>query len=119
MQVEMQSCTMSNAVRPKPRQGRRPHYLREWAQKHGKRQADIARETGADKSLVSRWLDDERPSTPSPEWQAKLAEFFEIEPDKLFRHPDEEWFFDFFAGRGADEIERIKLTLQTAFPKRN
>lgn len=48
------------------KQGRRPHYLREWMERRHMEPRDIIRETGADKSLVSRWLNDERPTTPGP-----------------------------------------------------
>lgn len=97
----------------KGRQPRRPHYLAEWADRRHLSQADLARELGADKSVISRWF---AGSTPGTEWQQRLAKLFEIEPESLFRHPDDDWLARFFAGRQRDEIERIKKMLEVAFP---
>ena len=80
--------------------------------------ADLSRELGIDKGLISRWLDEEKPATPSRAWQMKLAKFFGTTPGGLFRHPDEEWFSGFFAGRDKGEVERMKSTLEAAFPRR-
>jgi hypothetical protein len=33
------------------------------------------------------------------------------------RLPDDDWLVRFFKGRNKDEIERIKKTLETAFPR--
>lgn len=109
---------MSNVVKIfQSKQGRRPHYVREWAEKRGKRQADLARDIGADKGMVSKWFNEEKTSTPSNKWLEVLAAYFETEVEALFRHPDEDWFAQFFAGRRQEEIERIKATIETAFPR--
>lgn len=109
---------MSNLVKiHQQKQGRRPHFLREWAEYRGKKQSDISRETGIDKSQVSRWFDEEKPSTPSAKSLDVLAGYFETEPEALFRHPDEDWLARFFADRKREEVERIKATLEAAFPK--
>lgn len=79
------------------------------------RQADLARELGVDKSLVSRWY---RGATPNEQWQEKLAALFQISEEALFRHPDDDWVTKFFANRSQEEIERIKATLETAFPRK-
>jgi transcriptional regulator with XRE-family HTH domain len=97
----------------KGRQPRRPHYIAEWAERRHMSQADLARELGADKSVISRWF---AGSTPGTEWQQRLADLFEIEPESLFRSPDDDWLARFFAGRQRDEIERIKQMLEVAFP---
>lgn len=99
----------------KGKQPKRPHFIPEWAEARGFTQAEMARELLADKSVVSRWFSG---TTPSEEWQAKLAALFHCEPASLFRHPDDDWLTRFFAGRSRDEIDRIKQTLETAFPKR-
>lgn len=96
------------------KQPRRPHHVEAWAETRGLSQADLAREIGADKGLVSRWYNG---TTPGVEWQKKLAAFFHIEPESLFRHPDDDWLSRFFRGRSKAEIERIKQTLETAFPR--
>lgn len=99
----------------KGKQPRRPHFIREWMEKAGLRAVDVAEEIGADKSLVSRWLSG---STPTSDYQEKLASLFHCEPDGLFRHPDDDWLSRFFRDRSRDEIERIKATLEAAFPKK-
>ena len=98
------------------KQPRRPHFIREWAEKRGLRQVDLVRQLGADKSIVSRWY---KGGSPGEEWQAKLAALFHCEPDAIFRHPDDDWLARFLRGRDEAEIERIKATLEAAFPRRN
>jgi predicted XRE-type DNA-binding protein len=96
------------------RQPRRPHYIEVWAEIRHMRQADIAEELGADKSLVSRWFSG---STPSVHWQERLAALFHLDtPDALFRHPDEDWMARFLRGRTRDEIDRIRQVLEVTFP---
>lgn len=97
------------------RQPRRPHHIVDWADKFGLSQADISREIGADKSIVSRWFDG---TTPNVSYQEKLAALFHTDPEGLFRHPDDDWLAKFFKDRPKDEIERIKSTLETAFPRK-
>jgi len=107
---------MSTTRIHKDKQPRRPHFLKEWmATREGLIAADLAREIGADKSLVSRWLDG---STPGVEYQKRLAEFFHIEPESLFRHPDDDWLTRFFRGRPREEVEHIKKSMETTFPKK-
>lgn len=101
----------------KGRQPRRPHYIRQWAEKRGiESQAELAAELGVDKSVVSRWF---AGSTPSEEHQEKLAAFFQTERESLFRHPDDDWLSRFFRDRNADELERMKAMLEAAFPRRD
>ena len=100
------------------RQPRRPHFIPEWAERRQMSQADLAKEIDADKSVISRWFNG---STPGLEYQRKLAALFFGDPeqaDSLFRHPDDDWLTRFFRGRSKDEIERIKQTLEAAFPMR-
>lgn len=97
------------------KQPRRPHYLSEWMERRNLTAAEFSREIGADKGLVSRWLDG---ASPGQEWQDKLKEFFGTGREGIFRHPDDDWLSRFFEGRKRDEIERIKQTLETAFPRR-
>lgn len=98
----------------KGKQPRRPHFIPEWAEARSLTQADLARELGADKSVVSRWFNG---TTPGLEWQEKLAALFYCEPDALFRHPDDDWLSQFFRDRSREELERIKLMLEAAFPR--
>ncbi|PZU95603.1 MAG: XRE family transcriptional regulator [Chelatococcus sp.] len=98
------------------KQPRRPHHIADWAEARGLKQADIVRETGADKSVVSRWFSG---STPGVEWQEKLAALFETDPESLFRDPNDDWIKRFFERRSREEIERIKATLEAAFPRKS
>lgn len=95
------------------RQPRRPHFIEAWAELRGLSQADLARELGADKSVISRWFSG---STPSVEYQERLAALFGCEPESLFRHPNDDWLARFFASRTSDEVERMKQMLEAAFP---
>ncbi len=102
------------------KQPRRPHFIKEWAAKRRLSQADLARELDADKSIVSRWF---AGATPGVEWQAKLAALFSVEPDSLFRHPDDDWLHALFLKRKAlkellvqrtePELDRIRQVAET------
>lgn len=97
------------------KQPRRPHYIREWADLRGLKAVEIARAIEADKSLVSRWFGG---ATPTVEYQARLSALFGTTPEGLFRHPDDDWLTRFFADRSREEVERIKRTMETAFPRK-
>lgn len=99
----------------KGRQPKRPHHVQSWAEKRGVRPGELAEEIGVDKSLVSRWYSG---STPSEESLAKLGAFFGVEPEAMFRDPDEDWLARLLRGRDREEIERIKSTIETAFPRK-
>lgn len=99
----------------KSKQPRRPHYIAEWAELRGLSQADLARELGADKSVVSRWFSG---TSPSVEYQERLAALFHTDPESLFRHPDDDWISRFFRDRDREEIEKMKQMLEIAFPRR-
>lgn len=107
---------MAEIFRINSKQQRRPHHIEEWAEHRGLKQADIARELGADRSIVSRWFGG---STPGEEYQERLAALFGLDDvEALFRSPGEDWIASFLRGRSNDEIERIKSTLETAFPRK-
>lgn len=108
---------MSNDVPQihRTKQPRRPHHIVDWAERRGLNQTEIAEQLGADKSVVSRWF---AGTSPSVDYQERLAALFHIEPEALFRHPDDDWIAKFLKGRSADEVERIKSTLETAFPRK-
>lgn len=97
----------------------RTHYIVEWAERRGKKQADIVRGTGADKGLVSRWFDG---VIPSEKYLQPLAEFLQAgdppEPAALFRHPDDDWLARLFRDRSDEERERMIRVIETAFPIR-
>jgi transcriptional regulator with XRE-family HTH domain len=62
----------------------RIHFIPEWMETHGLSRKDIMDQTGADKSLVSRWF---KGSLPSDQYLARLATLFGIEREDLFRRP--------------------------------
>ena len=97
------------------KQPRRPHHIVDWAEKFGLTQAEIAEALGVDKSMVSRWFSG---ATPQEENQKKLASLFHTDAEGIFRHPDDDWLTKFFQDRSRDEIERIKNTLEAAFPRK-
>ena len=97
------------------RQPKRPHHIPAWAELRSLKQSQIAEMLGADKSVVSRGFNG---TTPGVEWQTKLAELFQCDPEALFRHPDDDWLRRFFQGRSREERERIQATLEAAFPRK-
>jgi len=93
---------------------RRKHYIPEWAEKRGLIQADIVRETGADKATVSRWFSG---NMPQDHYLDALVGYLELDDrDALFRHPDDDWMARFLRGRSDEEKERIRTMLEAAFP---
>jgi hypothetical protein len=102
------------------RESRRRHYIAEWMERrHIVSQTELADAISADKSLVSRWLDPEKPTTPSKLYVDRLNAFFggEGDPVDIFRHPDDDWFRQFFKDREMDEIDRMKAMLEAGFPR--
>lgn len=95
---------------------RRRHYIKRWAEKRDKTPTDIAEATGADKSLVSRWLNDG--VLPREFYLEQLAELFETERDSLFRDPDDDWLAKFFKDKNEEERARAFLILKNAFPEK-
>lgn len=95
---------------------RRLHYIAEWMERRGKSGADLMREIGCDKSLVSRWINDG--SIPSDKWIDTLAAALETTPEGLFRHPDDDWLSRWFKAHSEEERQRAIQLLKTAFPDR-
>lgn len=101
------------------RQGRRPHYLARLMERYNVERRQMLEEIdGLDKSLLSRWLDEDKPSTPSPDWARKLGEFFGQggDPVDIFADPDLDWMARFLQGRDREEVDRMKKMLEAAFP---
>lgn len=92
----------------------RIHYLNEWMELRGVRQADLVKTLGVDKGTVSKWCAGRLPQEGN---LLGIAAFLRIEPNDLFRHPNDDWMARFLQGRSRDELERIKQTLEVAFPK--
>lgn len=92
------------------------HYLPEWAERRGKKQADFVKDLGADKGTVSRWFDG---VIPTDDYLLQIAEYMSWEDARtIFRHPDDDWISRLFRDRDAAERERMLNTLETAFPRR-
>lgn len=90
----------------------RIHFIVEWAEKRHLKQADIVREIGADKSLVSRWFDG---TVPKNEYLEKLAALFETDIHGLFRHPDDDWLTKFFHDKTEEQREKAIAMLKLFF----
>lgn len=99
------------------RQPNRPHHVEDWAvRRNYKDQAALVKALGVDKSVVSRWYNG---ATPSKDWQARLVELFSLDdPEDLFRDPDDDWLAKFFKNRDREEIEHIKRSMETTFPRK-
>lgn len=103
------------------RQPTRPHYLKRLMERRSVSRAMLIEGIGVDKGLLSKWLDEKKPSTPGTRWARELGEFFALSPDPedfvdIFADPDVDRVQRFLKGRPADEIDRIMATLETAFP---
>lgn len=95
---------------------RRKHFIPEWAEVRHLKQADIARDTGADKGTVSRWF---AGNLPQDQYLDAVVGCLSLDSrDALFRHPDDDWMAKFLRNRSAEERERIKQMLEAAFPKK-
>jgi len=94
------------------KQPKRPHHLKEWAETRGWAQADLARAVGAAPGVVSRWYSG---ATPGVQWQALLGALFGVDPEALFRHPDEAWMVAFLNRLTREDVARAKAMLQAAF----
>jgi hypothetical protein len=64
---------------------------------------------------VSRWY---AGSIPRDEHLDALVQLLGLEdPRDLFRHPEDDWMARFLRDRDEEERERIRRTLEAAFPK--
>ncbi|MBX5206722.1 helix-turn-helix transcriptional regulator [Rhizobium sp. NZLR11] len=94
------------------KENKRIHYIVEWAEKRQLSQADIVREIGADKSLVSRWFSG---TNPGKEWRPKLEALFGADEGGLYRHPDDDWLARFFRDKTAEERRKAVELLEMFF----
>lgn len=104
------------------RQPKRPHYIAKLMELQDKDRASLIEGLGVDKSLVSRWLDEDNPSTPGKEWAKKLGRYFASGPEDedfvdIFTDPTVTRFQRLTRGRSTDEIDRIFATIEAAFSR--
>lgn len=80
----------------------------------------LIEDLGVDKGTLSRWLDEDKPTTPGPEWAEKLGRYFAAGPDEddfvdIFTHPAVARFQRLTRGRTREEVDRMLNTLEAAF----
>ena len=108
---------MARPIRRQADKEIRLHFIPEWAERRGLRQADLVDALGGavDKSTVSRWFSG---TLPARDHLAALQGLFELEEaSALFRHPDDDWLARFFRSRTEEERYRIRQILEAAFPQ--
>lgn len=97
---------------------RRLHFIVEWAERRGLSQADIARDLRVEPSTVSRWFAGHLPAEANLYPLAALLKCPDDNPRALFHHPDDDWIRKMFERRSAEELDRMRATLEAAFPQR-
>ncbi len=90
----------------------RIHYIPEWAEKRNLSQADVGREIGVDKGLVSRWFGG---TLPKQEYLERLAALFGTDVHGLFRDPEDDWLLKFFQDKSESQRERAIEMLRIFF----
>lgn len=91
---------------------KRLHFIPEWAEKRQLQQADIVRELGVDKGLVSRWF---HGTLPKQEYLKSLAALFDTDVQGLFQHPDDDWLAKFFRDKTEEQKEKAISMLKILF----
>lgn len=83
----------------------------------GLEQKDFVEALGVDKGTVSRWFAGKLPAEAN---LPRIAAFLHCEGiDELFRPPGDNWMHRFFAGRAKAEVEHIKKSMETTFPRKS
>lgn len=91
----------------------RVHFIAEWAEKRGLKQADIAMQIGADKGLVSRWFSG---TIPKAGYLVRLVELFHAEEvSSLFRHPNDDWISKMFRDKSDQQRDQAIAILSLLF----
>lgn len=102
------------------RQPARPHYLGPLLKRHNVTRATLIEELGIDKSLISRWLDEERPATPGRKWADKLGWYFapSLDPEDfvdIFTNPAVSRFQRLTRGLSEEQVDQMLASLEAAF----
>lgn len=90
----------------------RIHFIPEWAEKRGLKQADIARELDVEKGLVSKWF---RGTLPKFDYLERLSSLLATDVSGLFRHPDDDWLSQFFKDKTEEQKEQAIDMLKLFF----
>lgn len=100
---------------PKPvRANPGDHFIGEWMVYTGHIQAEIVKETGVDKSTVSRWVSGEM--IPEKANLQKLADLFGCTINDLFHRPSERDLLSKFRALDKDRQKRFVAVVENAFP---
>lgn len=105
----------------------RRHFLPEWLEAKGLDATDLLELLNdpdrpmelneVEKSQVYRWIAGQM---PGPAAQKRIMDALDEEdPSALLRHPTNDWLAKFIDGRSQDELQRIRNTLENAFPKKD
>lgn len=106
------SSVMSNIHSEDPH--KRRHFIPEWSEKCGKKQADIVRDLGIEKSTVYRWFAEG--VIPTEKHLKPLAEYLQVdEVVALFRHPDDDWVAKMFRNKTEEQKEAAVQMLKLFF----
>lgn len=110
----------------------RRHHLAEWLEE---RQLDPMEFLNAlnesasmdqpviDKSQVYRWLKGQLPHAPTLLRVAAVLDLRDIDtmdlnPNLIFRHPDEVWIANQIKGRPEEEVRRLRAMIELALPRK-
>lgn len=102
------------------RQVRRPHYLAALMARQNIDRAKLIEDLNVDKSQLSRWLDENRPATPSPHWAKQLGAYFAASDDPddfvdIFSDPYLERFRRITKDLSPDEVDRMLTSLEAGY----
>lgn len=89
--------------------------MNEWAERRGMTQSEIAESLDVNKATVSKWFAGALPAEANI---PRIAAMFGIEVYELFTAPEDNWLANFVKGRSQETKERMRRTLEAAFPPR-
>ena len=93
----------------------RIHYIPEWAELRGLKQADFVEKLDMSKGNVSKIFAGQLPEAHNI---IKIATLLHLdEAASLFRHPNDDWLTRVLRGRTDEEKKRIIATIEAAFPR--
>lgn len=90
---------------------RRIHFIAEWAEQLQMRQADIVKQMDTNKSTMSKWFGG---TLPSEKNLIKLAKICNLEPYRLFRHPDDDELLQLLDDKTHEQKQKIIAMIKAA-----